>query len=192
MSREEKSSVARPIKRLFWAAIGISAALLIWVALRPDTRGESIQEASAPVDDKNSAVPESRRPGDNLQRSADAAPAVPSPPAFVDGEKDLSPANIGPEGVLRVGGDVTKPELIKDSRPVYSEAAKAQRIRGSVIISATIDRDGHVRRAHVLSEDNLVARANLEAIRKRRYRPATQQGKPVAVEMVVIVHINLQ
>jgi TonB family protein len=194
MNDEEKPSVATPLKQLSWAAIGVGAAILIWVALQHQRRGALPLEPPDAVDAKTVAVPESSGTGNNPQRSTDKTPAVPSLPAVVAGEDDVPTGNIGPEGVLRVGGDVTKPELIKDSRPVYSEAAKAQRIRGPVIISTIIDRDGRVCRARFLenSASGLTAEAALEGIRKRRYRPATQHGKPVAVEMIVTVNIDPQ
>jgi TonB family protein len=89
---------------------------------------------------------------------------------------------------LRVGGDVTRPELISQIRPEYPPAAREANVRGTVILEVVIDREGCVRKASVLKglpfklEDAAVA-----AVRYWSFEPATLAGRPVKVYYVLTV-----
>jgi hypothetical protein len=98
------------------------------------------------------------------------------------------------EEVLRVGGAVTTPVLIRDGRPTYTETlAKPARIIGPIVIEAIIDAQGRVSDARFLrGGDQPGAPGALGAIRQRLYQPATLDGKPVAVYVVTTVSINYQ
>lgn len=99
-----------------------------------------------------------------------------------------------PDGVLRVGGAVTKPVLIRDGIPRYAKSLeRAVTIRGPVVIEAIIDKDGRISDARYLKGgDQPGAAAALEAVRGRHYRPAMLAGKPVAVYMVTTINIHYQ
>jgi TonB family protein len=98
-----------------------------------------------------------------------------------------------PEGPIRVGGDVKPPEKITAPSPQYTEIARKARIQGVVIIEAIIDKEGIVTNVKVLKGlpmglDNAAA----DAVSKWRFKPATLNGKPVAVIYNLTVNFRLQ
>jgi TonB family protein len=93
---------------------------------------------------------------------------------------------------LRVGGDVKPPVLVFKVDPEYPAEARRQRIRGLVVIEAVIDSDGRVHSTRLLQSANpLLDEAALEAVRLWRYQPATRDGKPVRVFLIVTTSFNL-
>ncbi len=98
-----------------------------------------------------------------------------------------------PTGPLRVGGDVKRPEKIFAPQPQYTEIARKARIQGVVIIEAIIDKQGLVTNVKILKTlpmglDNAAA----DAVGKWRFKPATLNGKPVAVIYNLTVNFRLQ
>jgi len=88
---------------------------------------------------------------------------------------------------------VSRPELIQDARPVYTEAARRARISGPVIIEAIIDQQGNVTNTRILKALPMgLDKAAEDAVKKRRYKPALLNGRPVKVYMVVTVNFQLQ
>ena len=88
--------------------------------------------------------------------------------------------------VLCVGLDVVvekMPVMIQEARPVYPKGALRIGLEGSAWIKALVDSRGVVRKAMVLrsSESVLLDEAALNAAFKCRYKPAVQNGRPVAV-----------
>jgi hypothetical protein len=93
------------------------------------------------------------------------------------------PAVSGPSGAasepLRVGGDVTTPFELVRVEPDCRQLEDAERpIRVELIVSET----GHVNGARLVSGASPDAReAILKAVRGWLFRPATMNGRPVAV-----------
>lgn len=99
---------------------------------------------------------------------APVAPPAPPPPP--------------PAGPLRVGGDVKAPIIIDRAEPKYTEAARAARISGLVVVEATIDRNGRVTDVKVVKGLPMGLSAEAEAaVRRWRFKPGTQNGQPVPV-----------
>lgn len=102
-----------------------------------------------------------------------------------------------PSGPLLAGvGDVTNPVLIDATKvaPEYPELARQARLTGNVILQAVITRDGHVDQIKVLRVDkpNLgFETAAIEAVSQWRYKPATQNNKPVDVYFTINVSFTL-
>jgi protein TonB len=97
------------------------------------------------------------------------------------------------EEILRVGGDVTKPELIRSVQPVYPEIARRARISGVVIVEAIIDQTGTVTNARILKSLPMgLAEAAVEAVKQWKYKPATLNGRPVSVYFTLTVNFKLQ
>ncbi len=123
----------------------------------------------------------------------DDAPMLPPDAEYVIGVPEPPP----PTGPFLAGvGDVSNPILIEGTKlqPLYPEQARAARIEGAVVLQAVIEPDGRVSEVEVQRcnrpnfgfEDNAAA-----AVRRWRYKPATQQGKPVAVYLTVFVEFKL-
>jgi protein TonB len=97
------------------------------------------------------------------------------------------------EPPIRIGGEVVAPEKISDVKPIYPDIARKARVQGVVIIEAIIDKNGTVTDARTLRGLPMgVSEAALDAVRKWKYRPATLNGRPVAVYLTVTVTFTLQ
>jgi TonB family protein len=91
-------------------------------------------------------------------------------------------------GKMKVGKDVTRPELLGGPKPEYTPEARQARVVGNVIMMAMIDREGCVRQARVLKGQPFgLGEAAAAAVRRWTFRPATYQNRPVAVDYVLTV-----
>jgi len=80
---------------------------------------------------------------------------------------------------------------LKSHPPIYPPIAKAARVSGTVVLQATIGKDGAVESLHVISGPALLQQAALDAVKTWRYRPYLLNGQPVEVETTVNVIFNL-
>jgi metallo-beta-lactamase class B len=91
--------------------------------------------------------------------------------------------------ILRVGGAVSRPELISSVPVAYSEAARKARINGVVIVEAVVDEKGDVVRTRVLKGLPLgLDKAAETAVRAWKFKPAMAYGKPVKVYTTLTVN----
>ena len=109
------------------------------------------------------------------------------------GTKDGDGPDGGDEAILRPGvGGVTAPELIERVEPLYPETARKLRQAGTVVLEAVITSAGTVDEVRVVaSAGPLLDAAALSAVRSWRYRPATLNGRAVAVFLAVKVRFAL-
>jgi protein TonB len=84
------------------------------------------------------------------------------------------------------------PTKIRNVNPVYPQIAQSARIQGTVVIEATIDREGKVSEARVLRSVPLLDQAALDAVRQWEYTPTLLNGEPVPVIMTVTVNFTLR
>ncbi len=88
---------------------------------------------------------------------------------------------------------VTPSRLIHSPPPAYPDAARRQRIEGTVVISATIDENGVTREPHVIrSAGPLLDTAALQAVRQWRYQPTIFNGSPMAVDITISIVFSLK
>jgi protein TonB len=89
-------------------------------------------------------------------------------------------------------GGVTVPELIERIEPLYPEAARKLRQEGAVLLEAIITTSGIVDQVRIVgSAGPLLDAAAVSAVRRWRYRPATLNGRAVAVFLAVKVRFGL-
>jgi protein TonB len=93
---------------------------------------------------------------------------------------------------VRLHSGIRTPQKILYVAPVYPTVARAARVKGIVIIEATIDENGTVESARVLKGEPLLNQAALDAVRQWRFTPALLSGVPVPVVMTVTVDFRLQ
>lgn len=110
--------------------------------------------------------------------SLSGPPAAPAPPA--------------PSGPVRPGGNLQPPRRVAGAMPVYPAIAKAAHVQGTVVVEATIARDGTVKDARVVVSIPLLDEAALAAVRQWRYTPSTLNQQPVEVLLDVSVNFGLQ
>jgi periplasmic protein TonB len=95
---------------------------------------------------------------------------------------------------FKVGG-MTRPEIIHQVQPRYSEKARQVGIQGAVIVEAIIDEHGNVTNVRVLKGLPMgLEQAAVEAIQQWRFKPATQEstGKAVKVYYTLTVNFTIQ
>lgn len=100
----------------------------------------------------------------------------------------LLPAGAADSPRIRVGGNVQQSKLLVKVQPVYPVEAKTQRIEGTVVLRATIGKDGKVENLQVVSGDPMLAAAAIEAVRQWQYETTLLNGDPV--EVVTDVNVN--
>ena len=85
-----------------------------------------------------------------------------------------------------------EPELVFMQRPEYPEIARDAGIEGSVLVRVLVAADGTVRQATVLRGVTGLDEAALAAVATAVFRPARQQGLPVAVWVIVPIQFSLR
>jgi periplasmic protein TonB len=88
--------------------------------------------------------------------------------------------------------DVAAPKAVYTPNPEYTDRARRQKIRGSVVLSIVITDKGVVRDAKVVTGlDKDLDKQALKAVGAWRFEPATKDGKPVAVRVKVEADFKL-
>jgi protein TonB len=99
--------------------------------------------------------------------------------------------NIG-GGIKRIGGGVSAPEIVFQPEPEFSEEARKSKVSGNVLVYLQVDEQGRPMHVRVLRGLGMgLDEKALEAVRQYRFKPAMENGHPVAVEMNVDVNFNI-
>lgn len=91
-----------------------------------------------------------------------------------------------------------RPELIGGRAALqdaieYPEIAKKAGVEGRVIVQFVVDQDGNVQDPRVIREiHQLIDKAAIEAVKKQKFKPGKQRGKPVKVQMALPVIFTLK
>jgi periplasmic protein TonB len=96
-----------------------------------------------------------------------------------------------PPAIVRIGGQIKAPKLLRRVDPVYPVLARQTRITGRVFLRAIVDVTGAVREVHVESGPPLLCEAAAEAVRQWRYQPLLLNGVPRAFDLEVMVSFGL-
>ncbi len=149
-------------------------------------RGGSAFSDSQNARASSRAVVESSLPsaGKGFRCAADwPAPKRPAPPP-------ASAASSGSQWEATHPG-ATKPILLRKVEPDYSEKARKAKIQGVVVLVIDIDVTGHVTNPHVTKSLGYgLDEKAIEAVRKWKFDPPKQDGKPF--QMTVTVEVNFQ
>ena len=104
----------------------------------------------------------------------------------------LNEANRDGPGPPRVGPGITPPKLLSRREPEFSAEARNAKLQGAVVVQAEIDEAGQVGRLAVIEPLGMGLDAKaVEALRTWKFSPATRDGKPLAVSIVVEIHFGL-
>jgi protein TonB len=95
-------------------------------------------------------------------------------------------------GPVRVSGLIVSGLLVEQRMPAYPAIAKATGTQGTVVLQATISRNGTIENLRVVSGPAMLLQAALDAVKDWRYRPYLLSGEPVEVETTVNVVFKLQ
>ncbi|MGB8260519.1 MAG: TonB family protein [Terracidiphilus sp.] len=94
---------------------------------------------------------------------------------------------VEPEHAVRVAGSVEAGLLLRRTMPVYPALARAMHAEGTVVLAATISKQGTIENLHVVGGPAVLQQAALDAVRTWLYRPFLLDGQPVEVETTVNV-----
>lgn len=97
-----------------------------------------------------------------------------------------------PEKQLKISSGVEAGMLIRKTIPVYPAIARAAGVSGTVVLQATIGKDGTIEDLCVVSGPEMLRGAALDAVRNWVYRPYLLNGEPVEVETTVEVSFTLE
>jgi protein TonB len=98
-----------------------------------------------------------------------------------------------PLGPIEVTPDMVAPVLLRRVQPEYPATARVARLPGFVLLEAVIGESGNVEDVTVLRASNpLFTDAAVDAVRRWKYRPALQSGRPVRVYFRVRVEFELK
>jgi TonB family protein len=91
------------------------------------------------------------------------------------------------------GAVIISPIIVSRVEPVYSEEARQARYQGTVVLEATIHKDGTVSVGKVVRNLGLGLDENaIEAVNQWKFQPAMRNGEPVSVTVNVQVHFKLK
>ena len=93
-------------------------------------------------------------------------------------------------GTIRISQGVSQGLLIKKVQPVYPAIARQIHRQGSVQLLATIDKAGNTAKVQLLTGDQMLARAAVDAVKQWKYRPYLLNGSPVEIETQITVVFN--
>ncbi|HET8644128.1 MAG TPA: energy transducer TonB [Vicinamibacteria bacterium] len=97
-----------------------------------------------------------------------------------------------PPKVVRVGGQLRAPKMVRKVPPIYPPLAQAARLQALVILEAHVDTTGRVRQVKVLRGQPLFEEAAVEAVKQWRYMPLLLNGEPTEFLLTVTVQFNLK
>jgi len=112
------------------------------------------------------------------------------PPGAMPSPSPGSPTD-RPPIKLRVSQGVMDSNIVHRVEPVYPPEARRNHIQGTVLLQATIGRDGRIRNLRLISGPPELTEASVGAIEQWRYRPYTLNGEPVEVDTTIDVIFTL-
>jgi TonB family protein len=94
--------------------------------------------------------------------------------------------------VYKVGGEVKPPKLLYGPDPEYTKAARKDKLQGTVVLWMIVGEEGKTRDLKVTQSlrTDLDQQA-IAAVTKWKFKPATRDDQPVAVEVSVHVEFKL-
>jgi periplasmic protein TonB len=97
-----------------------------------------------------------------------------------------------PARIVRIGGQIAQPKLLRKVNPVYPELALQARATGVVVLDAEVDMRGYVRKVTLKQSAPLFDAAAIAAVKQWRYQPLLLNGEPTAFILTVTLQFNLE
>ncbi len=97
-----------------------------------------------------------------------------------------------PARVVRIGGQIAQPRIIRKVEPVFPDLAVQSRISALVILEAEVDVRGYVKNVKVLRGHPLFDESAMQAVKQWRYQPLLLNGEPTGFILTVTVNFNLR
>jgi periplasmic protein TonB len=95
-------------------------------------------------------------------------------------------------GLRHVGGGVSPPIPIYTPEPEFSEEARKAKFAGDVIVSLYVDQQGRPVNVRVIRGAGMgLDEKAIEAVKQYKFKPAMENGKPVMVDLNVVVNFQI-
>lgn len=95
-------------------------------------------------------------------------------------------------GVFHIGGSVMAPKLVYSVEPEFSEEARKAKFSGNVQVYLWVDEKGNPSHVRVVRGVGMgLDEKAVEAVRQYKFKPATQNGKPVPVDLYIDVNFQI-
>lgn len=105
-------------------------------------------------------------------------------------EADLTPpadATAARPRKVSVSAGLMQGNLISQPAPQYPKDAREAHITGTVVLQATVDREGNIANLKVISGPSALQEAAVNVVQRWRYKPYLLNGAPVEVETQINV-----
>ncbi len=122
----------------------------------------------------------------------DSEPAIPGGNPF--GHGGTPPPRVVrelPRGPQRISSGVAEGMLLQRITPQYPPIARAMGAQGTVVLVASISRNGTIENLHVVSGPQVLQQAAIDAVSRWRYRPFLLNGQPGEVQTTVSVVFSM-
>lgn len=144
------------------------------------------------------AIPRSAdgKPAANFAIETQTASVADPSPKKVMFLKLLTPPVIGADQTSAQGGLKVSTNDMAGNRvgyvnPIYPPEAKEKKLTGTVILNATIGKDGTIQSLVVVSGPEIFQKSAIDAVHQWTYKPYLLNGDPVAVETTITVNYAL-
>jgi TonB family protein len=103
-----------------------------------------------------------------------------------------SSPNAAPQQPVRIGGQISAPELLHRVEPVYPDIAVMAKVTGTVILEAVVATDGTVESVKVLRPVKFLDQAAIDAVKQWRYKPLILNGMPTPFVLTVTLTFSIR
>jgi protein TonB len=110
------------------------------------------------------------------------------------GRRGIGPGGSGPPGISSnpTGHNITRPQLIYQVEPEFSEEARKAKYSGVVVLGIDVDTNGRPSNLRVLQSLGLgLDERAIDAVLQWRFRPGTRDGRPFVTAATVQVTFRL-
>jgi protein TonB len=112
-------------------------------------------------------------------------------PSPADANANQSAPIMERAGIHELSPEAAEGSLIHRVEPDYPEEARRQQIQGAVVLELRAAGDGSVQEVSLISGPPLLTDAAIAAAKQWRFKPRTEQGKPVGTQMKVTLNFKL-
>jgi len=104
----------------------------------------------------------------------------------------VPPTDSGPEKSVHLSAGTLEGMLIHKVTPLYPNGARLQQIQGTVLLWATIGKDGRVKKLVPISGPEALVAAAIGAVQQWRYIPYIVNNEPVEANAEITVNFKLR
>lgn len=111
-----------------------------------------------------------------------------------EGPTGMKPQQEEPEVIqeVKIPARIREARLVHQVKPVYPPEAKAAGIEGEVVLDASIDKKGSIRKLCLLEGSPALVGSAVEAVWQWKYEPLLLDGSPVEISTRITVKYKLK